>query len=72
VGRADDTVAVFRVTRVARFAKSRFPTRAVFGAVDHAGLRLITCGGYFDESRRRYRDNVVVFATLTSSSRRTR
>lgn len=69
VARDDGRVAVFRVTRVARFDKSRFPTGAVFGGVDHAGLRLITCGGYFDESRRRYRDNVVVFARLASSHR---
>jgi len=72
VGRDDGRVAVFRVNRVARFDKSRFPTRAVFGGVDHAALRLITCGGYFDESRRRYLDNVVVFARLTSSRRGSR
>ena len=45
VAREDRRVAVFRVTRVATFDKSVFPTRLVFGGVDHAGLRLITCGG---------------------------
>ncbi len=25
--------------------KAQFPTQAVYGAIDHAGLRLITCGG---------------------------
>jgi sortase (surface protein transpeptidase) len=67
VTRSDDRVAVFKVTRVTRFAKSRFPTRAVFGGTDHAGLRLITCGGRFDRSSHRYRDNVVAFATLVSA-----
>ncbi len=64
VSREDGTDAVFAVTRVARFAKTRFPTRSVFGSIDHAGLRLITCGGAFDASNNRYLDNVVVFARL--------
>lgn len=65
--RADHTVAVFEVTRVARYPKSEFPTRTVFGGIDHAGLRLITCGGEFDPSSRRYRDNVVAFAELVTA-----
>lgn len=66
VTREDQTVAVFEVTRVARYPKSEFPTRDVFGGIDHAGLRLITCGGDFDPSARSYRDNVVAFAELVS------
>jgi len=64
VTRKDGKAAVFTVTRVARFSKSRFPTRAVYGQIDHAGLRLITCGGTYDFARHRYLDNVVVFARL--------
>ncbi len=64
VTRKDDLLAVFEVTHVARYEKSKFPTRAVFGGVDHAGLRLITCGGAYDSSAHRYRDNIVAFATL--------
>jgi Sortase domain len=66
VTRADGRIAVFRVTRVAQFAKSRFPTEAVYGPIDHAGLRLITCGGTYDAARKRYLDNVIVFARLDS------
>lgn len=66
VGRADGKRAVFTVSRVARFAKSRFPTHAVYGPIDHAGLRLITCGGTYDAARHRYLDNDVVFANLSS------
>ena len=69
VTRADDRVAVFEVTQVTTYAKSQFPTRAVFGGIDHAGLRLITCGGEFDSSSARYSDNVVAFATLVSTHR---
>jgi hypothetical protein len=64
VARADGQTAVFGVRKVARFAKSQFPTRKVYGAIDHAGLRLITCGGTYDDAANRYLDNVVVFATL--------
>jgi hypothetical protein len=56
--------AVFTVSRVARFSKSRFPSLAVYGAIDHAGLRLITCGGTYDAASHRYLDNIVVFARL--------
>jgi sortase (surface protein transpeptidase) len=64
VARKDGKTAVFTVTRVDRFSKSRFPSGAVYGAIDHAGLRLITCGGAYDAVRHRYLDNVVVFARL--------
>jgi len=66
VTRKDGKIAVFTVTRVARFSKSQFPSRAVYGSIDHAGLRLITCGGTYDAARHRYLDNVVVFARLTA------
>jgi Sortase domain len=71
VARADGRTAVFSVTRVARYAKADFPTAAVFGSIDHAGLRLITCGGDFDQSIHHYKDNVVVFANLVSDRRTT-
>lgn len=64
VRRAGGRTAVFAVVRVERFAKSRFPTGAVFGPTDHAALRLITCGGRYDQDRASYDDNVVVFADL--------
>jgi hypothetical protein len=65
VGRADGTMAVFTVTRVRMYPKDKFPTAAVYGPVPDAELRLITCGGIFDESRGSYLSNVVVFARLT-------
>ena len=64
VTRKDGRTAVFTVTRVAQFSQSRFPTQEVYGAIDHAGLRLITCGGTYDAARHRYLDNVIVFARL--------
>jgi sortase (surface protein transpeptidase) len=70
VTRKDGRTAVFRVTRVARFAKSRFPSETVYGAIDHAGLRLITCGGTYDAAQNSYLDNVIVFARLDSVRKR--
>jgi len=67
VDRADGTVATFRVDRVEEHAKDEFPTDEVYGDVGDAQLRLITCGGRFDEDTGDYSDNVVVFATLTAT-----
>ncbi len=64
VGRTDARKVVFRVSRVEEFAKDAFPTHAVYGNVDHAALRLITCGGSFDQQAASYRDNIVAFADL--------
>ena len=67
IGRDDGTIAVFAVDSVETVPKSDFPTLQVYGNIDHAGLRLITCGGSFDESARSYRDNIIAFASLVSS-----
>ncbi|MGY1730136.1 class F sortase [Geodermatophilus sp. SYSU D01045] len=66
VDRADGTVATFRVDRVEEHAKDDFPTEEVYGDIDHAGLRLITCGGAFDEDSGDYEDNIIVFASLAA------
>lgn len=64
VTRTDGSVAVFRTTQVTRYPKDDFPTELVYGDLDHAGLRLVSCGGEFDRSTGHYEDNVVAFAEL--------
>ena len=64
VRRANGTLAVFKVTAVRSYLKTRFPTEAVYGPAPGAQLRLITCGGTFDYGTGHYLSNVVVFATL--------
>ncbi len=64
VTRADMRVAHFRVDAVNSYPKGLFPTDAVYGHVNYAGLRLVTCGGVFDKHARSYESNVVVFASL--------
>jgi len=68
ITRADGTVALFRVVRVGQFPKDAFPTELVYGDLDHAGLRLISCGGAFNRGTGHYEDNIVVFADLVPSA----
>jgi hypothetical protein len=64
---ADRQVAVFKITAVRQYPKSQFPTSTVYGFTDYASLRLITCGGSFDEQSGSYNSNVVAFASLVSA-----
>jgi sortase (surface protein transpeptidase) len=64
VERQDLSTAVFRVTHIEQFSKDAFPTDVVYGDIEFAGLRLITCGGSFDRGARSYVDNIVAFAEL--------
>jgi sortase (surface protein transpeptidase) len=56
----------FSVYAVREYAKSAFPTALVYGLTRRPELRLVTCGGPFDEQTGHYLDNVVVFARLES------
>ncbi|MEI5011205.1 class F sortase [Streptomyces sp. NPDC058423] len=61
--REDGRTAVFTVDAVEVYENDAFPDRKVYGAARRAELRVITCGGPFDE-RTGYRGNVVAFAHL--------
>ena len=67
VTRQDGTVAVFKIDGVRSYPKNNFPTKDVYGNIDHAGLRLITCGGTFDPSKSSYESNIVAYASLVST-----
>lgn len=64
VEREDGTRAHFQVTKLERNKQSNFPTHEVYGDINHAGLRLITCTGIFERGAQRYSHNLVVFAEL--------
>lgn len=66
VTRKDGVVAHFTVTAVRAYAKSDFPTKAVYGNTSRATLRVITCGDWNDDSQE-YDGNIVVFAELDRS-----
>jgi hypothetical protein len=65
INRADGVAVTFRVSRVAEYPKTRFPTHEVYGSTDGAELRMITCGGRFDSNTQSYDDNIVVFARMS-------
>jgi hypothetical protein len=69
ITRKDGSTPVFRVTRVEQFPKDQFPTKLVYGNIDHAGLRLITCGGTFNRQSGHYEDNIVAFANLIAPAK---
>ncbi|OKK22981.1 sortase [Streptomyces sp. CB00455] len=68
VTRRDGKKVTFTVDRVAEYPKDRFPTLEVYKNLDHAGLRLVTCGGDFDPKKHYYDSNVVVFARMTGTA----
>ncbi|MET9605898.1 class F sortase [Streptomyces sp. NPDC006512] len=68
VTRQDKKTVTFTVDRVAEYPKAKFPTLEVYKNVDHAGLRLVTCGGDFDPKKHYYDSNVVVFARMTGTA----
>jgi len=67
VTRADHKVAVFTVDRIGDYPKADFPQLQVYGNTSTAQLRLITCGGDYDAATGHYLNNIVIYATLTST-----
>ena len=64
---ADGTTAVFRITGVRQYLKSKFPAKTIYAATRYSALRLITCGGNFDYRTGHYLSATVVFASLASA-----
>ncbi|WP_449289281.1 class F sortase [Nocardiopsis kunsanensis] len=68
VPRADGVDAVFEVYGVEQYDKDDFPTRKVYGSTGgRAELRLVTCGGTFEQDEHGYTNNVVVYAELVDA-----
>jgi sortase (surface protein transpeptidase) len=59
----------FSVRGLERWPKNKFPTKRVFGTTRNATLRLITCGGPFDQSTGHYLDNTIVYAVRLTAGR---
>lgn len=64
VDRQDGRSVTFVIDEVGTYPKDSFPTAAVYGDTAGPQLRLITCGGEFDDAVGHYEDNVVVFASI--------
>lgn len=68
VDREDGSTATFEVYAINSFPKDEFPKAAVYGNTDVPELRLITCGGEYDEQARAHVDNIVVFARMVPTA----
>ena len=66
IHRQDGVTATFVVDRVENIPKADFPTLKVYGNTDRPELRILTCGGEYNQAVHDYTDNTVVFAHLTS------
>ncbi|WP_433336337.1 class F sortase [Spirillospora sp. CA-294931] len=65
VTRQDGRTATFAVERIERVPKTSFPAEKIYAEdIDHAALRLVTCGGAVDPATGRYRDNVIAYTRL--------
>ncbi|MDR8407137.1 class F sortase [Nonomuraea sp. 3-1Str] len=69
VKRQDGVTAVFTVGGIEQASKKTFPTERVYGSRANAQLHLITCGGSYNRTIGHYTDNIIVYATMTSSYR---
>jgi hypothetical protein len=62
VQRTDGSTVGFEVYGTETVRKDAFPSDRVYGTTAGPELRLITCGGLFDEAARSYTENIVVYA----------
>ena len=65
VTREDGSEAEFTVDDVTDYGKDSFPDYRVYGNTDDPEIRLITCGGEFDDDTGHYEDNIVVTGHLS-------
>ncbi|MEU8541550.1 class F sortase [Streptomyces sp. NPDC048717] len=64
VDRKDGRTAVFTIDAVEVYDNDVFPDAKVYGQVDRAEIRVITCGGGFSRKSGGYQGNVVAFGHL--------
>jgi Sortase domain len=62
---ADHKTARFVVASAELYSKAAFPADIVYGPTRWPTLRLVTCGGVFDQRTGHYLSNTVIFATYT-------
>lgn len=64
ITREDKSTTTFEVTDIGRYSQDAFPTLLVYGPIDFAGLRLVTCTGIYNHGTKKYSHNLVVYAKL--------
>jgi sortase (surface protein transpeptidase) len=66
IQRADGSTVTYRAESMSQYKQDSFPTQEVYGPIDYAGLRLITCAGQYSKQADRYSDNFIVYGRLVS------
>jgi hypothetical protein len=64
---ADGAGVTFTIDDVATVPKDAFPTATVYGPTSAPTLRLVTCGGEFDDETEHYRSNTIAYATYSTT-----
>ncbi|MDF9816202.1 class F sortase [Streptomyces sp. SPB162] len=67
VERADHSQVRFTVRALREYPKDAIPDGQVYATSGPPALRLITCGGDYDSQLGSYRDNLVVYATQSTT-----
>ena len=62
VTRRDGRTAIFKVSAVAMYSEQNFPSGQVYGFSPQPTLRLVTCGGAYDDGTHHYLDRIIAFA----------
>jgi len=65
VERLDGRELTYRITGVREYPKDHFPTIEVYGDTPIPTIRLITCGGAFDNATHHYLSNIIAFGQLS-------
>jgi sortase (surface protein transpeptidase) len=63
----DGSTTRFIVGRLERHPKTALPTNRIWPTTSKPVLRLITCGGPFNDATGHYRDNLIVYAARAGS-----
>lgn len=66
ITRQDNSTVTYKVDAIEKYSQDNFPTEKVYGSIDFAGIRVITCSGYFDTKKGHYSENLIVFGHLES------
>jgi hypothetical protein len=65
--RADGKQIAYVITGVRQYDKTAFPTLDVYGNTPKPTIRLVTCGGAFDQRTHHYLSNIVAFGEAAES-----
>ncbi len=64
ISREDGSIVTFSVYKTEIIEQDKFPTEKVYGETEESEIRLVTCSGYYDQNRKRYSHNLIIYGIL--------